>query len=315
MRILVTGGCGFIGSNFVKHMVKNYPDYEITNYDKLTYAGDKSNVSECEYYDNYHFVKGDICDYEKLKKTIMSLDIDVIVNFAAESHVDNSIENSDEFIRTNINGTHTLLKLMHEFTIHKFIQISTDEVYGTLREDDLAFTEHSPLKPNSPYAASKTAADLLCRSFYETYKYPITITRCSNNYGPNQHKEKLIPKLIHNIKEGIKVPIYGDGKNIRDWVHVQDHCEAINVVLHKGEDGEVYNIGGECEKRNISIVDHLLLNFEQSYDLVEYVEDRKGHDWRYAMDITKIRQKLGWSPRITFEEGMSDLMHKSMGWR
>ena len=313
MRILVTGGCGFIGSNFVKHMVKNYPDYEITNYDKLTYAGDKSNVSECEYYDNYHFVKGDICDYEKLKKTIKSLDINVIVNFAAESHVDNSIENSDEFIQTNINGTHTLLKLMHEFSIKKFIQISTDEVYGTLTENDLAFTENSPLKPNSPYAASKTAADLLCRSFYETYKYPITITRCSNNYGPNQHKEKLIPKLIHNIKEGIKVPIYGDGKNIRDWVHVRDHCEAIDVVLHKGEDGEVYNIGGECEKRNISIVDHLLLNFEQSYDLVEYVEDRKGHDWRYAMDITKIRQKLGWSPRITFEKGMSDLMHESMG--
>ena len=315
MQILVTGGCGFIGSNFIKHMVKKYKDYQITNYDKLTYAGNRDNVSECEYYDNYHFIKGDICDYNKLKKTIKSLDIDVIINFAAESHVDNSIENSDEFVKTNINGTHTLLKLMHEFTIHKFIQISTDGVYGTLHEHDLAFTENSPLKPNSPYAASKTSADLLCRSFYETYKYPITITRCSNNYGPNQHKEKLIPKLIHNIKEGIKVPIYGDGKNIRDWVHVQDHCEAIDVVLHKGEDGEVYNIGGECEKRNIEIVDHLLLNFEQSYDLVEYVEDRKGHDWRYAMDITKIRQKLGWGPRITFEEGMSDLMHKAMGVR
>ena len=310
MRILVTGGCGFIGSNFVKHMVKNYPDYEITNYDKLTYAGDKSNVSECEYYDNYHFVKGDICDYDKLKETIKSLKIDTIINFAAESHVDNSIENSDEFIRTNINGTHTLLKLMHEFSIKKFIQISTDEVYGTLTEDDLAFTENSPLKPNSPYAASKTAADLLCRSFYETYKYPITITRCSNNYGLNQHKEKLIPKLVHNIREGIKVPIYGDGKNIRDWVHVQDHCEAIDVVLHKGEDGEVYNIGGECEKRNIQIVDYLLLNFEQSYDLVEYVKDRKGHDWRYAMDISKIKQKLGWSPRITFKQGMKELINK-----
>ena len=311
MRALVTGGCGFIGSNFIKHMVKKYPDYEITNYDKLTYAGNRSNVSECEYYDNYHFVKGDICDYDKLKKTIKSLEIDIIINFAAESHVDNSIENSDEFIRTNINGTHTLLKLMHEFTIHKFIQISTDEVYGTLREDDLAFTENSPLKPNSPYAASKTAADLLCRSFYETYKYPITITRCSNNFGPNQHKEKLIPKLVHNIREGIKVPIYGDGKNIRDWVHVQDHCEAIDVVLHKGEDGEVYNIGGECEKRNIEIVDYLLLNFEQSYDLVEYVEDRKGHDWRYAMDISKIRQELGWSPRITFEDGIRELIEES----
>ena len=310
MQILVTGGCGFIGSNFLNYMVKKYPTYNFTNFDKLTYAGNRDNVSECEYYDNYHFVKGDICDYEKLKQTIKSLDIDVIVNFAAESHVDNSIENSDEFINTNINGTHTLLKLMHEFTIHKFVQISTDEVYGTLTEDDLAFTERTPLAPNSPYAASKTAADLLCRSFYETYKYPITITRCSNNYGPNQHREKLIPKLVHNIREGIKVPVYGDGKNIRDWVHVRDHCEAIDVVLHKGEDGEVYNIGGECEMRNISIVDHLLLNFEQSYDLVEYVEDRKGHDWRYAMDISKIKQKLGWSPRITFREGMKELINR-----
>ena len=310
MRILVTGGCGFIGSNFVKHMVKKYSDYEITNYDKLTYAGNRNNVSECEYYDNYHFVKGDICDYKKLKQTINSLDIDVIINFAAESHVDNSIENSDEFVKTNINGTHTLLKLLHEFSIKKFIQISTDEVYGTLTEDDLAFTENSPLKPNSPYAASKTAADLLCRSFYETYQYPISITRCSNNYGPNQHNEKLIPKLIENIREGNKVPIYGDGKNIRDWVHVQDHCEAIDVVLHKGKDGEVYNIGGECEKRNIEIVDDLLLSFEQGYDLVEYVEDRKGHDWRYAMNISKIKQKLDWSPRITFREGMKELINK-----
>ena len=310
MRILVTGGAGFIGSNFVKHMVKKYSDYEITNYDKLTYAGNRNNVSECEYYDNYHFVKGDICDYKKLKQTINSLDIDVIINFAAESHVDNSIENSDEFVKTNINGTHTLLKLLHEFSIKKFIQISTDEVYGTLTEDDLAFTENSPLKPNSPYAASKTAADLLCRSFYETYQYPISITRCSNNYGPNQHNEKLIPKLIENIREGNKVPIYGDGKNIRDWVHVQDHCEAIDVVLHKGKDGEVYNIGGECEKRNIEIVDDLLLSFEQGYDLVEYVEDRKGHDWRYAMNISKIKQKLDWSPRITFREGMKELINK-----
>jgi len=310
MQILVTGGCGFIGSNFLNYMVKKYPTYNFTNFDKLTYAGNRDNVSECEYYDNYHFIKGDICDYEKLKQTIKSLDIDVIVNFAAESHVDNSIENSDEFINTNINGTHTLLKLMHEFTIHKFVQISTDEVYGTLTEDDLAFTERTPLAPNSPYAASKTAADLLCRSFYETYKYPITITRCSNNYGPNQHREKLIPKLVHNIREGIKVPVYGDGKNIRDWVHVRDHCEAIDVVLHKGEDGEVYNIGGECEKRNIEIVDYLLLNFEQSYDLVEYVEDRKGHDWRYAMDISKIKQNLRWSPKITFSEGMKGLINR-----
>jgi dTDP-glucose 4,6-dehydratase len=308
--ILVTGGCGFIGSNFIKHMLDKY-DYKITNIDKLTYAGSRENLEKDGYdlHKNYYFVKGDINETDLLRHIIKERNIDTIINFAAESHVDNSIENSDEFIHTNINGTHTLLKMLHEFPIKKFIQISTDEVYGTLTEDDLAFTERTPLAPNSPYAASKTAADLLCRSFYETYKYPITITRCSNNYGPNQHREKLIPKLVHNIREGIKVPVYGDGKNIRDWVHVRDHCEAIDVVLHKGEDGEVYNIGGEEEKRNIEIVDHLLLNFEQSYDLVEYVEDRKGHDWRYAMDISKIKQKLGWYPKITFREGMRELIN------
>tara|TARA_Y100001963_G_C6749480_1_gene433393 strand:- start:265 stop:1236 length:972 start_codon:yes stop_codon:yes gene_type:complete len=314
MNILVTGGCGFIGSNFIKHMVQKYPQYEITNYDKLTYAGSRKNLSEIEgWFHNYHFIKGDICDYEKLKNKIQTLEIDTIINFAAESHVDNSIENSDEFVRTNINGTHTLLKLMHEFPLKKFVQISTDEVYGSLKEGDAAFTEDSPLKPNSPYAASKTAADLLCRSFYETYFYPIVITRCSNNYGPNQHNEKLIPKLIENIKEGKKVPVYGDGRNIRDWVHVRDHCEAIDVVLHKGKIGEVYNIGGEEEKRNIEIVDHLLLNFEQTYDkCVEYVEDRKGHDWRYAMDISKIKQQLGWFPKISFEKGMGELINWSV---
>ena len=296
MQILVTGGCGFIGSNFIKHMLDKY-DYKITN-------------DGYDLHENYYFVKGDINEIDLLRQVIKKRNIDTIINFAAESHVDNSIENSDEFIHTNINGTHTLLKMLHEFPIKKFIQISTDEVYGTLTEDDLAFTENTPLAPNSPYAASKASADMLCKSFYETYKYPITITRCSNNFGPNQHKEKLIPKLVHNIREGIQVPIYGDGKNIRDWINVQDHCEAIDVVLHKGKDGEVYNIGGECEKRNIEIVDYLLLNFEQSYDLIDYVTDRKGHDWRYAMDISKIKQKLGWSPRITFRQGMRELINK-----
>ena len=307
MRILVTGGCGFIGSNFIKHMVKEYPKYEITNYDKLTYAGNKKNVLECEYYDNYHFVKGDICDYDKLEQTIKSLDIDTIINFAAESHVDNSIKNSDEFIKTNVNGTHTLLKLLHKFPINKFIQISTDEVYGTLTENDEPFTEDTPLAPNSPYAASKTAADLLCRSFYETYGYPITITRCSNNYGPNQYPEKLIPLMIQKAKNGEKLPVYGDGKNIRDWVHVQDHCEAIDVVLHKGEDGEVYNIGGECEKRNIEIVETII---DTLGGKIEYVQDRKGHDWRYAMDISKIKNKLGWKPKVNFKIGMGELLNE-----
>jgi len=310
MRVLVTGGCGFIGSNFIKHMVKKYVDYEIINYDKLTYAGKISNVSSCKHYDNYHFVKGDICDYEKLKQTISSFNIDIIINFAAESHVDNSIENSDEFIRTNINGTHTLLKLMHEFTIHKFVQISTDEVYGALKENDRPFTEEHQIEPNSPYAASKASADLLCRSFYETYKYPITITRCSNNYGPNQYPEKLIPLMIQNYLNGKKLPIYGDGKNIRDWVHVQDHCDAIDLVLHKGKDGEVYNIGGEDEKRNLDIIESIINECGgDRWDLIEYVEDRKGHDWRYAMDISKIREELRWSPKINFKDGIKSLFN------
>ena len=306
-RFLVTGGCGFIGSNFIKHMIQKYPEYDITCYDKLTYAGDRKNLSDIDgYYNNYHFIKGDICDYKKLKQTIKSLDIDVIVNFAAESHVDNSIENSDEFVKTNINGTHTLLKLLHEFSIKKFIQISTDEVYGTLTEDDEPFTEDTPLAPNSPYAASKTSADLLCRSFYETYGYPITITRCSNNYGPNQYPEKLIPLMIQKAKNGEKLPVYGDGKNIRDWVHVQDHCEAIDVVLHKGNDGEVYNIGGLDEKRNIEIVNTIINSLGGE---IEYVEDRLGHDWRYAINITKIKNELGWSPRINFKNGIKELLN------
>ena len=288
MRILITGGCGFIGSNFIKHMLDNY-DYEIWNVDKLTYAGNKSNTLECEFYDNYHFVKGDINDYNKVRGIIKSLEIDTIINFAAETHVDRSIESSDEFIQTNINGTHTLLKMLHEFPIKKYVQISTDEVYGTLTEDDEPFTEDTPLAPNSPYAASKTSADLLCRSFYETYKYPIVITRCSNNYGPNQYPEKLIPLMIQKLKNDEKLPVYGNGKNIRDWIHVQDHCEAIDEVLHNGRDGELYNIGGECEKRNIDIIEFLLTNLKKSHDLIEFVEDRKGHDWRYAMDISKIK--------------------------
>jgi dTDP-glucose 4,6-dehydratase len=304
MRILVTGGCGFIGSNFIKHMLDKY-DYQIYNMDKLTYAGNKNNLGEHSKHLNYNFIEGDINDYDNLIKIFGFYEIDTIINFAAESHVDRSIENSDEFIQTNINGTHTLLKMLHEFPIKKFIQISTDEVYGSLIDFEEPFTEESPLKPNSPYAASKTSADLLCRSFYKTHGYPITITRCSNNYGPNQYPEKLIPLMIQKAKNDEKLPVYGDGKNIRDWVHVQDHCEAIDIVLHKGKDGEVYNIGGECEKRNIEIVETIIKNVGGGE--IEYVEDRKGHDWRYAMDISKIKNELGWSPRISFKEGIKSL--------
>jgi dTDP-glucose 4,6-dehydratase len=307
MNILVTGGCGFIGSNFIKHMLDTY-DYKITNIDKLTYAGSRKNLKDYDIHSNYYFVKGDINERELLEHLIESRNIDTIINFAAESHVDNSIENSDEFIHTNINGTHTLLKMLHKFPIKKFIQISTDEVYGTLGEYENPFTEDTPLAPNSPYAASKTAADLLCRSFHETYGYPITITRCSNNYGPNQYPEKLIPLMIKNVTEGKKLPVYGDGRNIRDWIHVTDHCRAIDKVLHYGKDGEVYNIGGECELRNIEIVNTILRGLNKSQDLIEFVEDRLGHDWRYAMDIDKISYELDWEPQIDFEDGIKELL-------
>jgi len=310
MKILVTGGCGFIGSNFIKHMLHKYPSYQITNIDKLTYAGNRNNTTECEFDNNYHFIRADINDYNKIKETIHTLKIDTIVNFAAESHVDRSIENSDEFIDTNINGTHILLKMLHEFPIKKFIQISTDEVYGTLNESDEPFTEDTPLAPNSPYAASKAAADMLCRSFYETYGYPITITRCSNNYGPNQYPEKLIPLMIDKAKNNKKLPVYGDGQNIRDWIHVEDHCRAIDKVLHDGRNGEVYNIGGEDEKRNIDIINLILDGLDKGSELVEYVEDRLGHDWRYAMDITKIRTELGWEPSIKFADGINKLLDR-----
>lgn len=307
MNILITGGCGFIGSNFIKHMLDTY-DYKITNIDKLTYAGRRENLEGYDIRPNYYFVKGDINESELLEHLIESRNIDTIINFAAESHVDNSIKNSDEFIHTNINGTHTLLKMLHKFPIKKYIQISTDEVYGTLGEYENPFTEDTPLAPNSPYAASKTAADLLCRSFHETYGYPITITRCSNNYGPNQYPEKLIPLMIQNVKSGKKLPVYGDGRNIRDWIHVTDHCRAIDKVLHYGKDGEVYNIGGECELRNIEIVETILNGLNKSKNLIEYVEDRKGHDWRYAMDIDKISYELDWEPEIDFKDGIKELL-------
>tara|TARA_Y100000004_G_C8889528_1_gene401332 strand:- start:179 stop:1099 length:921 start_codon:yes stop_codon:yes gene_type:complete len=306
MRILVTGGCGFIGSNFIKHMLNNY-DYPIWNVDKLTYAGSENNIGELKEHPNYQFHQADINEYATLHYMIRENKIDTIINFAAESHVDRSIENSDEFIHTNINGTHTLLKLMHEFSVKKFIQISTDEVYGTLSEDDEPFTEDTPLAPNSPYAASKASADLLCRSFYETYKYPIMITRCSNNYGPNQHPEKLIPLMIQKAKKGEKLPVYGDGRNIRDWIHVQDHCEAIDVVLHNGRNGEVYNIGGQDEKRNIEIVNTIMSSLGGE---IEYVEDRKGHDWRYAMNTEKIEFTLDWEPKISFKNGIEELLNR-----
>ena len=311
MIILVTGGCGFIGSNFIKHMLDKY-DYEITNLDSLTYAGNRDNLGEYENHHNYYFAQGDINETDFLKVIIETKEIDTIVNFAAESHVDRSIVNPDDFIKSNIDGTYNLLRLLHEYPMKKFIQISTDEVYGSLQEDDEAFTEKTSIFPSSPYAASKASADLLCFSFFHTHNYPIIVTRCSNNYGPNQYPEKLIPLMIQKAKNNERLPVYGNGKNIRDWVHVKDHCEAIDLVLHEGRNGEVYNIGGEEEKRNLDIVHTILDGLGKSHDLIDYVEDRKGHDWRYAMDISKIRNELGWTPKMKFEDGIKELLNENI---
>jgi dTDP-glucose 4,6-dehydratase len=308
-KILVTGGLGFIGSNFINYIFKKY-DYEIYNVDALTYAANPSNVNnEVKQSSRYSLLELDINEYNSIKSLIRNNKINYIVNFAAESHVDNSINDSSPFIKTNINGTHTLLTLLHDCeSVEKYLQVSTDEVYGSLKENDEPFTEQTPLQANSPYAASKASADLLCRSFYETFKYPIVVTRCSNNYGPNQHEEKLIPLMIKNAKAGHKLPIYGDGKNIRDWIHVDDHCSGIDAVLHSGKIGEIYNIGGNNEVRNIDIVKTILRFLDKDENQIEFVKDRLGHDWRYAIDNTKIQNDLNWFPKKDFEKSLKQLI-------
>ena len=300
-RLLVTGGAGFIGSCFIRHIFKKHPDYKIINLDALTYCGNIENLKDIETNPNYTFVKGNICD-KKLVRELIS-NVDYVVNFAAETHVDNSIKNPEIFIETNIQGTLNLLQASREVGIERFLQVSTDEVYGTLGKTDY-FYETTPLAPNSPYSASKASADLLVRAYYETYKLPVLITRCSNNYGPYQYPEKLIPFFISKLLKGEKVPVYGDGMHIRDWLYVYDHCEAIDVVLHKGKVGEVYNIGGHNEKTNLEIT-HLILNaMGKDESSISYVEDRLGHDRRYAISNDKITSELGWAPSITFEEGI-----------
>ena len=308
-NILITGGLGFIGSNFIKHIYHNY-DYTIHNVDLKTYAADYDNIDdEISKSGRYTLSICDINDTNRIKNLIHKQNINYIVNFAAESHVDNSINDSKPFIHTNINGTHSLLSVLSSCpSVERYVQVSTDEVYGSLSEQDPAFVEHTSIKPNSPYAASKAAADLLCRSFYETFKHPILITRCSNNYGPNQHEEKLIPLMIKNAKAGTKLPVYGDGKNIRDWIHVSDHCSAIDTVLHGGSAGEVYNIGGNNEMRNIDIVKTILFLLNKNEDQIEYVEDRLGHDWRYAINNNKIQTQLNWSPKKDFTQGIKELI-------
>jgi len=308
MKVLITGGAGFIGSNFVNYMVKKYPNYQVINLDALTYAGNLENVKEVENEPNYQFVKGDITNRE-LVESLFAEGVDAVVNFAAESHVDRSITDPGVFVRTNIQGTQVLLDAAKKYGVKKYIQISTDEVYGTLGETGY-FTETTPLAPNSPYSASKAGADLLVRAYYETYGLPVNITRCSNNYGPYHFPEKLIPLMIINALNDRPLPVYGDGLNIRDWLHVEDHCVAIDLVLHHGKNGEVYNIGGNNERTNIEVVKAILRYLNKPESLITFVEDRLGHDRRYAIDATKIREELGWRPKYTFEEGLK----KTIDW-
>ncbi|MBO9131519.1 dTDP-glucose 4,6-dehydratase [Bacillus sp. 165] len=303
MKLLITGGAGFIGSNFVRYMVAKYPQYHIVNLDVLTYAGNLENLKDIESAANYTFVKGDIADRDCVNDLFEKQRFDYVLNFAAESHVDRSITNPDIFVKTNIQGTQILLDAAKNFNVKKYLQVSTDEVYGTLGETGY-FSETTPLAPNSPYSASKAGADMLVRAYHETFGLPVNITRCSNNYGPFHFPEKLIPLMIINALNDNQLPIYGNGLNVRDWLHVEDHCQAIDLVLHEGRDGEVYNVGGNNERTNIDIVKTILKHLKKPETLIKFVQDRPGHDLRYAIDATKLRTELGWQPNYTFDTGI-----------
>ena len=320
--ILVTGGAGFIGTNFVKLMLEKHPNYKIFNVDALTYAGNLENLKDISDNSNYTFIKADIRDRRKIEEIFQIFDISVVVNFAAESHVDRSIEEPEVFLTTNVIGTQVLLDVAKKFwKVNpndkycckyklgvKFVQVSTDEVYGALGKTG-KFIETMPLMPNSPYSASKASADLIVRAYHKTYGMPANITRCSNNYGPYQFPEKLIPLIINNCLKEKDLPVYGDGMQVRDWLHVYDHCTAIDTVLHKGADGEVYNVGGNNEKANINIVKLIIKILGKSENLIQYVKDRPGHDRRYAIDNTKITTQLGWKPEYTFEKGIAETIN------
>ena len=320
-NILVTGGAGFIGSNFLNLFVLE-KKYHFVNLDKLTYAGDLNNLQVSEY-ENYTFVEGDICDVKLLEELFSTYKFEKVIHFAAESHVDNSITNPDAFIKTNITGTFNLLhqayllwmespfKFRKEFQNSRFLHVSTDEVYGTLEDDESLFTEETPYAPNSPYSASKASSDMIARSYFHTYGFPVITTNCSNNYGPHQHDEKLIPTIIRRGIQKQPIPIYGDGKNVRDWLYVDDHCKGINLAIHEGKLGETYNIGGKNERQNIyiaskicQILDELRPKHAPHKELIEYVTDRPGHDFRYAIDASKIEERLGWEANETFETGI-----------
>ncbi len=308
MKLLITGGCGFIGSNFIHYILKKYSNYEIVNLDALTYAGNLENLKELENDSRYEFIKGDITDEKLVNKLVKKSDI--IVHFAAESHVDRSILSSGDFIKTNINGTHILLEAVKSASRRngnkRFHHISTDEVFGSLKPKSPAFNENTPYDPRSPYSASKAASDHLVRAYFHTYDLPITISNCSNNYGRYQFPEKLIPLFVTNLIEGKKIPVYGDGGNIRDWLHVEDHCRAIDEIIHNGKIGETYCVGGNSEKTNMEITRAILKIMGKKNREIEYIKDRPGHDRRYAIDFSKIKKELGWEPKISFEDGMRE---------
>lgn len=305
-KLLVTGGAGFIGCNFIEYMLEAYPDYEIINLDLLTYAGCLENNKAVQGYPQYRFIHGDIRDRAFIFELFEKEQFDWVVNFAAESHVDRSIQDPSSFLTTNVLGTQVLMDACRCYGVKRFHQVSTDEVYGDLSfEDDALFTEMFPLKASSPYSASKASADLLALSYWRTFKLPVTISRCSNNYGPFQFPEKLIPLMILKAMKGEKLPVYGTGENVRDWLHVWDHCRAIDFILHKGRVGEVYNVGGNNEYSNLTIVKLIVDQLGKSYELIEFVKDRPGHDLRYAIDSSKIKYELGWEPLYTFEDGVS----------
>nr|WP_288634227.1 dTDP-glucose 4,6-dehydratase [uncultured Intestinibacter sp.] len=321
MKIVVTGGAGFIGSNFIYYILDKYKDYKIICIDKLTYAGNLSTLSEAMKNQNFKFIKADICDIEKIDTVFKEEEPNIVVNFAAESHVDRSISNPEVFLETNIMGTSVLLECCKKYNVKRYHQISTDEVYGDLPLDrpDLSFTEKSPLRPSSPYSVSKTSADLLVLSYFRTYKLPVTISRCSNNYGPYHFPEKLIPLIIIKALKNEKLPIYGDGKNVRDWIYVKDHCTAIDLILHKGKIGEVYNVGGNSEKSNLEVVKTILNILGKSEKLIEFVPDRLGHDRRYAINNHKIESELGFKRDVTFEQGIEKtinwFLHNEKWWK
>jgi len=308
MKLLITGGAGFMGSNFIHYILNKYSDYQVINLDKLTYAGNLENLKDIENNSNYKFVRGDITDKDLVNKIFKENQINAIINYAAETHVDRSILEPDAFIKTDVFGTHTLLEAIRQFGVDKYIQISTDEVFGSIDRGE--FYENSAFEPNSPYAASKAGADHLCRAYYKTYGLPIIVTHSCNFFGPNQYPEKLIPLFITNLLENKKVPVYGKGEQIREWIYTQDHCSAIDLILQQGKNGEVYNIGTGQRKKNIEITELLLKLLDKDESNIEYVKDRPGHDFRYALNFEKLKKELGWQPQYNFEEALE----KTIDW-